>query len=469
MELTDNNDTPPSTKEDEDHHNNKQEVILEVAAKSTGNDIPNGGLHAWMQVLGPFFLVFNSWGLVNSFGAYQTHYETVLLVSSTSSAISWIGTVQAFLLILVGIVSGPFYDRGYIRTLIILGTIMTVFGLMMTSLAFRYWEIFLAQGLGVGLGLGRLYVPSVAIISTYFSTKRALAVGLTSAGGSLGGIFYPIIFRRLQPSLGFDWATRIIAFIVLPTLLFSLAILRRRTIPGPPGALLEPTAFREIPFALFTMGFFFFLTGLYAPFFYVPIYAERIVGVSSDFSFYLLAIINAGSFVGRVLPPLVAHRLGPYNTLLPCLFMTGIIGFAWMSVHSVAGIVLFSIFYGFFSGAVLALPPTVMVALSPDVRFAGTRIGMSFGVSGLGVLVGNPIYGAIADIPKGDFVGAQGFAAAMMMAGSSLFLGARILRFRSHKDRMMRNGSTPGLIQRCSVHSNQKERKWYNSLNQIIQ
>lgn len=181
----------------------------------------------------------------------------------------------------------------------------------------------------------------------------------------------------------------------------------------------------------------FFLTGLYAPYFYVPIYAERIIGTSPDFAFYLLAIINAGSFVGRVLPPLVAHRLGPYNTLLPYLFITAIIGFAWMSVRSVAGIVVFSIFYGFFSGSVLALPPTVILALSPDVRFAGTRIGMSFGAAGLGVLVGNPIFGAIVDIPKGEFGGAQGFAAAMMVAGSSLILGSRILRLRSHKDRMM--------------------------------
>lgn len=99
--------------------------------------------------------------------------------------------MQAFLLIVVGVVSGPFYDRGYIRTLILLGTIMTVFGMMMTSLASRYWEIFLAQALCVGLGLGCLYVPSVAIVSTYFSTKRALAVGLTSAGGSLS-MFAPL-------------------------------------------------------------------------------------------------------------------------------------------------------------------------------------------------------------------------------------------------------------------------------------
>ena len=31
------------------------------AAKSSENNFPNGGLHAWLQVLGAFFLVFDSW------------------------------------------------------------------------------------------------------------------------------------------------------------------------------------------------------------------------------------------------------------------------------------------------------------------------------------------------------------------------------------------------------------------------
>lgn len=59
MELDESN-RPSSS--DEDAHTPGQ-FVLEAPAKrtATGNDIPNGGLHAWMQVLGAFFLVFNSW------------------------------------------------------------------------------------------------------------------------------------------------------------------------------------------------------------------------------------------------------------------------------------------------------------------------------------------------------------------------------------------------------------------------
>lgn len=62
---------------------------------------------------------------------------------------------------------------------------------------------------------------------------------------------------------------------------------------------------------------------------------------------------------------------------------------------------------------------------------------MSFGAAGFGVLVGNPIAGAILNIPEGKFVRAQHFAATMIVAGSILVLCSRLLRLRSHKDRKM--------------------------------
>jgi hypothetical protein len=68
--------------------------------------IPNGGLRAWLQVLGSFFLFCNTWGVTNTYGVFQTYYELDLLRNSNPSAISWIGSIQAFLLMLVGALTG---------------------------------------------------------------------------------------------------------------------------------------------------------------------------------------------------------------------------------------------------------------------------------------------------------------------------------------------------------------------------
>ena len=85
-------------------------------------------------------------GIVNSFGVFQTYYETGLLSSSSASDISWIGSIQGFLLLVMGVVTGPLFDKGYFYAEIWTGSFLSVFGIMMTSLSTQYWQVMLAQG-----------------------------------------------------------------------------------------------------------------------------------------------------------------------------------------------------------------------------------------------------------------------------------------------------------------------------------
>ena len=125
-------------------------------------------------------------GIVNTFGVYQTFYENNILSHESPSNISWIGSIQGFLLLVVGVATGPLFDAGYFRSLLFTGSFLVVFGMMMTSISTQYFEVMLAQAICVGIGCGCLFVPSVAIIPTYFSTKKALATGIAASGSSLG-------------------------------------------------------------------------------------------------------------------------------------------------------------------------------------------------------------------------------------------------------------------------------------------
>ena len=123
-------------------------------------------------------------GLVNSFGAFESYYE--ITIPCSPSDIAWIGTFQGFLLLLIGILTGPIYDLGYFRALVMIGSFLVTFGMIMTSLATEYYQIFLSQAVVIGLGSGCLFVPSVAVVAQYFTTRRALAVGIAVSGGSIG-------------------------------------------------------------------------------------------------------------------------------------------------------------------------------------------------------------------------------------------------------------------------------------------
>lgn len=220
----------------------------------------------------------------------------------------------------------------------------------------------------------------------------------------------------------------------LGTLCVSLAIMKTRTAPlRKARALLDWTAFKDAPYDIFSFGLFLTFIGLYFPFFYAPIYGQRIVGLSDDVSFYLLPVLNAGSIFGRIIPGLLADRFGSLNVMVPCGLVTAILAFVWLGISNAPGLWVFCVLYGFSSGAVVSLPPTVIATLSPDMSLVGTRMGMSFTFAGLGLLIGNPIAGAILNVPEGKFHGAQAFSAATVMGGAALFVITRLMRMRSER------------------------------------
>lgn len=158
---------------------------------------PNGGLVAWTQVGMGFLLVFNGFGYISSFGLFQAYYATTL--NRPSSDISWVGSIQIFLLFFIGTISGRAMDAGYFRSLVVSGCLMQLLGVFATSGATKYWQLFLAQGLVQGLGNGLLFTPTVALVSVYFSTRRAFALGLTACGAPVGGVVFPLVRITVNP------------------------------------------------------------------------------------------------------------------------------------------------------------------------------------------------------------------------------------------------------------------------------
>lgn len=70
--------------------------------------------------------------------------------------------------------------------MLLVGNFLVVLGIMMLSLSTQYWQVFLSQGVCMGLGAGLLYIPSLAMVGVWFSKKRALAMGIVMSGIAVG-------------------------------------------------------------------------------------------------------------------------------------------------------------------------------------------------------------------------------------------------------------------------------------------
>ncbi|KAL4783590.1 major facilitator superfamily domain-containing protein [Aspergillus varians] len=416
-----------------DHDISTREASIEQPPKtapSGPSPPPDGGLVAWLHVAGGFMLFFNTWGMMNTFGVFQTYYESGGIFHRSSSDISWIGSIQATMLLMVGFITGPIYDRGYLRALLIAGSFGIVFGTMMLSISKEYWQVLLAQGFCVGIGAGCLFVPCVSLLPTYFSTKLGAALGLAVSGSSLGGIIYPIVLNRLIEPISFGWAVRVIGFIALGTLLVPIAIMKQRVKPPKARALIDWTAFTDIPYLTLVAAGFIAFMGLFTLFFYISYVGAARQLTSNDMAFYMVPILNAASCFGRTIPNAMADKFGPFNIVTPCCMMVGVLILCLMSVTNQAGLIVIAVFSGFFSGALIGLPPLCFVALTKDKTKIGTRIGMGFGMIAFGVLAGGPGAGRIlGSAGSMDWDGVWIFGGVSTLAASFIFGGLRVAKY----------------------------------------
>ncbi|KAF2480250.1 major facilitator superfamily domain-containing protein [Neohortaea acidophila] len=379
---------------------------------------------AWWQVLGGFLIFFVIWGLPISFGAFQDFYTLHYLSTYPASAIAWIGTVQGALLVAVGLLSGPLYDLGYWRLLYATGAFMCVFGLMMLSLSTEYYQVMLSQGFCIGIGSGLLYIPVLTLIGAAFKKQRALAMGVITSGIALGGIMYTLIYLYLLNTLGFGWMVRVIGFVSLAAFAIAAPTLRlgkRRA--GTSRKLFDRAALTDVPFLLFTLAQFFVFLGYLVPLFYIPTFAQVALHTSQSTALYILIGSQGASLFGRLAATYVVRYVGVMVPWAGCCCASGILCFAWIAITEQSGFIAFAVLYGFFSGALVALPPSLFPSICPDPSKLGSRLGISWTSTAVAFLIGSPIAGAVIDVGTADFLGAQVWSGSMLLF-SVLLLGA---------------------------------------------
>ncbi|KAB5533444.1 major facilitator superfamily domain-containing protein [Coniochaeta sp. 2T2.1] len=389
---------------------------------------PDGGRTAWMMVLGSHLIVMNTWGFINTFGVFQTYYVTAL--HRPPSDISWIGSVQIFLLFLIGTLTGRATDAGYFRLIMLLGSAFQVIGIFTSAQATQYWQLFLSQGICMGLGNGFMFCPTMAVLSTYFAKKKMFVMGIAACGSATGGLVFPVIAREMLPSVGFAWTMRTIGFIQLAGLVVANWVLKARMPPRRTGALVDWAAFGELEYVFYAAGAFFTFTGLYFPFYYIASFSRDIIGMSYTSSLNLLLVMNGCGVIGRLGPNLLADRVGPITVFLPVVLATAVCMLCWMAVTSIPGLYVWSIFYGMAAGGIQSLFPACLTTLTTDLKKAGVRMGMIFTINSFATLMGPPIAGAIITSMGGSYKGAQGFAGAFMLVGMGFTMAARTVKVR---------------------------------------
>ncbi|THH15537.1 hypothetical protein EW146_g4952 [Bondarzewia mesenterica] len=355
---------------------------------------PDGGFDAWMTIAGAWLIQFCTFGYINAFGVYQDYYTREFLTNYTASDVSWIGSFQLAMQYIPGVLVGRAFDAGYLYSppdrltlVFVLTSFQTAIISASQALSFlNCLQVFLAQALGMGIAQGMLFLPSLTIVPHHFRRRRALATGIVVTGSSAGGIVMPIMLNAFFHSrIGFANGVRIGAAMIAVLLFIANCMVRTRL---PPKSA-RPTITRQDFFSL--------------------------IAPHAD-----VAIINAGSIGGRLLPTFLADIVGVYNMLIPCIAASSFLLWAIFGAKTSAGVIIVSLLFGFTSGACerlrcfgpamsdptdapltvcvqldVSLIPNLLACLARSMSELGVRMGIAFSVVGIAMLVGTPIDGAL--------------------------------------------------------------------------
>ena len=370
--------------------------------------------YGWIVVAATHAVLFVIFGVAYSFAAFFGALEQEFAASRGD--VSLVFALCGFLYFMVGAFAGQLADRFGPRRVVVAGIVFLALGLACASRAGSLAALYVTYSIGIGLGVGCAYVPSVGAVQPWFIARRGLASGLAVAGIGVGNFVVPLIAAKLAGAVGWRHSFEILAAGALvlggvAALLIENRPQARGLYPDgaragdgapPPAQAAAGITLRE---ALRTRAFWLQWSailacgiGLFIPFVHLVPYA-RDAGHPEATGVLLVSLIGVGSMVGRFALGGLADRI-ERGTLHAAVYagMAAMLGF-WLVSTGVIALGAFAVLFGTFYGAFVALQPPLAMDLFGARNVSGV-IGVLYTAAGLGCLLGPWIAGVAYDLTR---------------------------------------------------------------------
>lgn len=359
--------------------------------------------------------------MIFTFGVYQELYQHMAsepdnpFSGQKPAVIDLVGTLAASLQTMLAPLATALCKRFSPRMVIALGGLLLALAGVLASYSHTMWQFILTQGVLMGLATCLSYISAVTIAPTHYGKRRALALGIITAGTGVGGVMWGPVIQVLNARLGYRQGLRISGAICGLTIMLCGQALdwdqasklrlaaERRALSGTSrnfSSLLPNIDWRiaKTPsFIASALGAGLQASVYYAPVFYFSAYA-RTLGYGRAAGANLIAVNNGCNAVGKIAIGILADRYGRINALL---LSTGISAAAtlvlWLPSAMLASrgaFVAYVILYGLFASAYVSLFPASLVELFGPAHFRNVN-GVLYAIRGLAALAGTPTAGAL--------------------------------------------------------------------------
>jgi MFS family permease len=356
----------------------------------------NESRYGWVVVAAAFTLMFVGFTAAYSFAAFFRAFESEF--GASRGHIALVFSVAAFIWFLLGAPGGMVADRVGPRRVALIGVACLVAALWLAAEARSLAVLYATYSIGIGVGVGLVYVPSIGAVQPWFGANRAFASGLAVAGIGAGNIAGPLLAAWWIGLFGWRGAYLALAAFVL--VLGGIAAMLVRQHPavsagGPAAGISLRLAMRGRTFWFIYVSLVLSCVGLFVPMVHLSPYAQD-AGYSEAQGVLLVSLIGLGSLLGRFTIGGVADRLGRIPSLGAMYLGLGLMLVVWWTTKTWWLLAVFALVFGICYGAYVALVPTIVMDLY-GARSVSGIIGTLYTGAGLGTLVGPWLAGAAFD------------------------------------------------------------------------
>ncbi|XP_011146128.1 monocarboxylate transporter 10 isoform X2 [Harpegnathos saltator] len=206
---------------------NRSEVGGPASDGTAAAGPPDGGLRAWMIMIGSFAINGVLFSIINTYSLIYMELQRRLTEageSEVSSKAALVGSLTIGTTFFLSPVAGILTDKFGIQMTTFAGGAIASGGLLLSSLLTDKVELlYLTYGVMYGLGASLAYTPSLVILGHYFKKYIGLVNGIVTAGSSIFTTLIPYLIEFLLRRFGLEGTLRSLA--VLTALIMACAIL----------------------------------------------------------------------------------------------------------------------------------------------------------------------------------------------------------------------------------------------------
>ncbi|KAI9313742.1 major facilitator superfamily domain-containing protein [Dichotomocladium elegans] len=393
----------------------------------------------WLCVISSFLVNFVVFGNTFAWGNFQRLYlENVFADQTDAFRIAFIGTLANSVLLACGLFLTPIIQRIGFRSTMVIGAIVCPLGMVLSSVTTALGQLYVTQGLMIGLGGAFVFSPSLTLPSQWFTRNRGLATGIAVSGSGIGGVALSPMTERLIALYGYRMALRILGATYFGILVIAVVLAKSRYLPpkstssssfGLDNFWDKSMASRK--FLLLAIFSFIVPFGYTGPFFLTPTYVTSVLGGTSAQGSAMLSVMSGMNSVCRISLGLLADRTGRLNTMFACTFLAGIFVMAiWEFSTTYSVFAVFSVLYGLTGGGFVSLFPVVTAEIV-GVQHIQKGIGFCYFLTMPGSLLGSPFIGLLQK-NRGwtaaiQFAGVPSVAAGLVMLVLRFMVNKKIL------------------------------------------